>query len=114
MSTTEAEMIALIEDFKEQKAVNKLFEEASAITTGPWSIYCDNGAEIQIAHDSGYTGRVKHIEFRVLAIQDVVHCTEIEVNYCASEENRAGILAKSLLPQAHESGTARLNMAVPQ
>lgn len=36
-----------------------------------WLLRCDNQAVIHISHDTGYTGRVKHIELSILEIQNV-------------------------------------------
>lgn len=114
MSTTEAKMIAVVEAFKEQKVVHKLFEESSNIVYAPWLVYCDNQAVIQVGHDSGYTGRAKHIELRYLAIQDVLHSRNIELKYCASDDNLADIFTKALLPCAQATGAARLHLAALQ
>lgn len=45
-------------------------------------MYCSNHAMIEIAHDSGYKGRAKHIELRFLGVQDVVTHQNIDVKYC--------------------------------
>lgn len=55
LSTTEAEMIALVEAFKEHKCVHKIFEESN-IVRQTWLVYCDDRAVIQISHDTEYTG----------------------------------------------------------
>lgn len=77
-------------------------------------MYCDNQAMIQIAHDSGHTGRSKPIELRFFAIQDVVTRRDTDLKYCSSEENCADILTKSLFPQTHAKGASLLNLAAPQ
>lgn len=57
-------------------------------------MYSDNQACIQIAHDTGNSGRAKHIELRFLAIQDVVRREQIDEQYFNSEENQADIFTK--------------------
>lgn len=100
LSTTEAEMIAVVEAFKEQKAVHKLFEEMT-LCKEPWRMFCDNQACIQIAQNIGYNGRAKHIELRFLAVQDIVKRRCIDLQYCASTDNRADMLTKPLQRQQH-------------
>lgn len=69
LSSTEAEMIALVEPIKGHKYVIKPLEE-SKILKGPWSLLCDNQAPVKIARDTGYSGRARTVELRSFTIQD--------------------------------------------
>lgn len=88
MSTTEIGMIAVMEAFKEQKVIHELFE-VSKLLSVTWTIYCDDRAVINTPHTTYYFGRAKHIEPWFLPIKKVVRRREIELEQCASKENRA-------------------------
>lgn len=72
MSTTEAETIALVEAFKEQKGFHKLFKE-SGYAKEPRKVHGNNQQCMLIAQDICYSGRGEHIEQRFLAIQVFVN-----------------------------------------
>lgn len=81
ISTTEAEMIAGFEAYKEQKSVHKLFQETGH-SNGSRLLYRDIQACITILHDTGHTGRANHnIGMRFLAIRDVVKRREIALQF---------------------------------
>lgn len=73
----EAQLIANVEAYKGHKCVHKL-TEVSNIVHGSWLKYNDNQAIITISHDRGYTREAKHIELRLLAIQDIVIHDDID------------------------------------
>lgn len=75
MSTSEAGIFGLVEEYKEHRSVHKLMEEPNIVHRSS-SEYAENEAVLTISHDSSYTGRAKHIEFCFLAIQDMVHRRE--------------------------------------
>lgn len=106
-------MTAVVEAFKERKAVHKRFEETKN-AEGPRKRHCDNEACITIAHDVGYSGRAKHIEIRFFAIQDVINHREVDLVYCASAENNAEILTVAVLPQSHKDTAIRLSRSALQ
>lgn len=56
MSTTESEMIAPVEAFKEQKPVQKMFEEKKH-AEGPWKRHLYSQVWTNISHDISYSGR---------------------------------------------------------
>ena len=95
LSTTEAELVALVDAYKEQKAVYKLFKEVKLVE-GSWKLYCDNQGCIAIAKGTGYRGRAKHIDLRYFAIQEVLKNGEINLVYCPSSENFSDLMTKSL------------------
>lgn len=53
-STTKAELVALVEAFKQQKANQKMMGETNHVD-GPWTITCDNQETISIVKDTGYS-----------------------------------------------------------
>lgn len=83
--TMESEMNASVEAYKEQKAVHKLFEE-SRIVEESLNFFYGNQAVVQIAHDTGYNGRAKHIGLRLLAIQDIIARLKIDLRFCHQRE----------------------------
>lgn len=58
---TELEIIALVDANNENNFVLKLFEE-SVFTMKMKSTYSDIQAYVQIARDTGYSGRTKHTD----------------------------------------------------
>lgn len=111
ISTSEAEMIAIVETFKKHKTIHKIFE-GTGHTEKQWIENCDDQACINIAQEIGSSGRVKHIEPRFHAIQGSVQGEEIELVYCVSNENRSDTLMKSLRTQTHRHAVAQLSMKV--
>lgn len=80
-----------------------------------WLMYCRNQVFIHISHYTWYTGRVKHIELHLIALQDVVNRQSIfSWRFCTSQNNATDIMSNALLPHAHELSTGRLHMAVLQ
>lgn len=78
LSTTKAEMIALVDAYKEYKSVHELFEECT-YTGKAWTTYKDNQACIQIAHEIDYSEKAKHINLCYLAVQDLVSRGQIHL-----------------------------------
>lgn len=100
LSTTESEMIALVEGYKEFKYFKKLLFEVGS-DCDEYHIYCDNQPCITIAHKNGYNGRSKHIDLRYLAIQDFIQKKEFQLLHCSSRDMVADIFTKSLSPVLH-------------
>lgn len=56
-----------VEAFREQKYVTKLLLKSNVLK-GLGSLLCDNQAAVKIAHDTGYSGRDKHVKLRIFVI----------------------------------------------
>lgn len=102
-------MISLVESYKEQKIIQKIFEESRFVENG-WKTHCDNPVCIKLAHATGYSGRAKNIELPYLAIQGIVKRQEIQISYCPSLETLSDIMMKSLSRQEHNHSVIRLSL----
>lgn len=71
LSTTESEMIAIVDTYKELRLAQKSLSEIN-VSNKKRIIYSDNQPYIIVASKNGYSGRAKHIELRYLAIQGYV------------------------------------------
>ena len=113
LSTTESEIIAMVEGYKSLKHMKKILEELNHnnITV---TLYCDNQPSIAICKQQGYSGRAKHIELRHLAIQDYYARGEFTIKYCPSSSMRADIFTKPLLKQIHNEHVQLLQMSTSQ
>lgn len=111
MSTTEAEIVALFEANVEHECMHKLIKESN-IVHGSLLEYCNNQAVVNIAHESGYTGRAKYIDHRYHVFQDFINRLEIFLTFCASNKTAMKILTKALLLRANEIRTKNLQKAV--
>lgn len=111
LSSTEAEMIALVEAFKEQKSVIKPFEECSVVKR-PWILFFGNQAVVKVARDTGYSRRAKHIELCFFAIQDFAPRQVITLPLRPSEETCSDVITTPLLPNKHEQASIQLTSHV--
>lgn len=78
MTTTESETVALVEAYKEDKSVHKVFEDRN-IDSGPWKTLRKNQSVIHSAHDTGYSGRTKLTDLLFRGVQDFVNRHETEL-----------------------------------
>ena len=93
LSTTEDELVVLVDGYKEQRSVMKVFEETGHVCC-PLRVYCDNQAYLDIVQGTGYSGRAKHIDLRYFAIQDLHKSKAIQLLYIPSEKNYARLQDK--------------------
>lgn len=93
LSTTEAEIIAAMETMRELLWLRQLLISCEYITGIP-ILYCDSQPAIAIAHNSGYSGRTKHldVELRFLAES----AKEVCIQYIPTDQMLADALTKSL------------------
>lgn len=113
LSTTEAEMIAVTDTFKElklaKKILHEIFQQVSNCT-----ILCDNQPCITIANGNGYSGRAKHIDLKYLAVQDYVSNGEFKLEYCGTNDMKADIMTKALVKQTHHRLMSLLHLTPSQ
>lgn len=113
LSTTEAEIISMVEGFKELKFVKKLMYETYYSTITP-IIFCDNQPCISIISGNGYTGRAKHIDIRFLALQDYKRAEEFDLQYCSTNFMIADLLTKPLEQHRHYMLLRLMQLQSPQ
>lgn len=63
---------------------------------GPVVLYIDNKSAIDLAKNSVFHGRSKHINVRYHFIRECLECGEICIKHVSGEEQRADILTKAL------------------
>lgn len=106
-------MIAPVNAFKAPDSVQKLFKECG-YTGKTWTTYDDSQACIQIARDTGYRGRAKHVELFFFANQVAIRRGQIHLQYCSSQEKQADILTKPLLARVRRQKAHRLPLIALQ
>ena len=107
LSSTEAELIALVEAVKRAKYVKQLVEDLGMTVELPMTIFGDNQAALLIAK-RGVISRTKHIDIRKYYIKEEVDQGLIELKYTSTTDNLADILTKPLGRQVLERHTSTL------
>jgi len=101
LSSTEAEINALIEGLKETIWFRNFLEELGFGITKPTTIHQDNKSVIAIAINPVHHSRVKHIEIKTHFIREHLDNQDVKLVYCPSELMIADILTKALPPLVH-------------
>lgn len=97
LSTTEAEYMALSAAIQEALWLRKLAKELDPETvTKAMLIRCDNKGSIDLAKNSGYHQRTKHIDIRHNFVREHVEGGEIQLLYTPTEEMIADALTKAV------------------
>ena len=107
LSSTEAELIALVEAVKRAKYVKQLVEDLGMEVDLPVTIFGDNQAALLIAK-RGVISRMKHIDIRKYYIKEEVDQGMIKLEYTSTADNLADILTKPLGSQILEKHTSTL------
>jgi hypothetical protein len=97
-SSTEAELNALHEVWKEVKWMCMLLSEMGCRVRRPSTIYCDNQSTILIAKNDTQHERTKHIDIKKFLIRDEIKGGEIRVEWVSSSQQKADIFTKQLNP----------------
>ncbi|XP_062089358.1 secreted RxLR effector protein 161-like [Humulus lupulus] len=95
-SSTVAEYRALAQACTEVVWLQSLFTKIGIKSACPTVIWCENSRARQLASNSVFHSRTKHIEIDVHFTIDKVLDKEIEVRYIPSSEHTSHILTKSL------------------
>lgn len=82
--------------------VTNLIKELEIQVEGPTSIYCDSKAAIQIAANTVFHERTKHIEINCHFIREKIQQGLIKTVYVPSHEQLADLLTKALGRHQHE------------
>ena len=115
LSSAEAELHALVEGLKEALGSSILCETvryglpASDGDTAEWRtdssfkilIYTDSDATVHISGMQGLLRRVRHLQLRVMMLQQAVEDGRAEVQYITGRSNPADVLTKSPDKKAH-------------
>jgi hypothetical protein len=101
LSSTEAELIALVEGTKEANWFREFFKELGFKINKPTKIDQDNQSVIAIAINPIQHSRIKHMEIKNHYVRENVENGTIELLYCPTELMIADILTKPLPSSQH-------------
>ena len=95
LSTTEAELIAVVEACKELLWMKRFLKELSFVQER-YVIYCDSQSAIQLGKNSTFHSKSKHIDVRYHWIRDVLDTKLLELQKVHTDENGSDMMTKSL------------------
>lgn len=96
LSSTEAEYIALCAAGCQGIWLKQVLVDCGIKHEKPITIKCDNKACIAIAKNPVHHGRTKHIDIKYHFIRDLVSKDVVRLEYCASADQLADIMTKSV------------------
>lgn len=101
LSSTEAEINALVEGIKETIWFRDFLRELGAVAQPPTVLHQDNQSVIAIAQNPIHHARVKHFELKTHFIHENVEGSIIKLVYCPTKLMLADILTKALAAVDH-------------
>jgi hypothetical protein len=112
LSSTEAELIALVEAVRQALYMRKLYNALDIPLDEPTSIYCDNQSTIKIITKPPYAyhSRLKHMTIKEGFIYDNLKRGVVNVIYVPSNDNMADFLTKAVPAAKLRTDRAKLNM----
>ena len=96
LSSTEAEIIALVDALSYLEWIERIFKELRIVHTGPVEVFQDNQSAIHMITKEFKFKRTKHMTVRVYYARKLVEDKRIVLQYLPSEEMPADLLTKSL------------------
>jgi len=96
ISTCEAEFVAATNSVKDIIWLKRFADELGIKIEGIPQLYCDNQSSIKLIKNAEFHHRTKHIDTRHCFIRDQYNDKVFEVEYVASEDNKADIFTKAL------------------
>lgn len=95
LSSTEAELDALVNGLKRLQPIRRLLEEFHLLESEATKVMQDNKSTITIASSGeGYAGKSKHMRVRYHAIAEQIALGEIELTHCPTIKMLADLLTK--------------------
>jgi hypothetical protein len=101
LSSTEAELIALVESIKEAMWLRTFLTEVGVSFKEPTIVHQDNQSAIAIALNPIHHGRVKHVDVKTNYIRENIDNSTVKLVYCPTEMMIADILTKPLPAPQH-------------
>eukprot|EP00253_Pinus_taeda_P015456 PITA_15456 len=96
LSSAEAEYRGAVEASKEALWLRQILSEFGFEQQHPTTLWCDNQSAIQFCKDPVQHQRSKHIELHMHFIRKLIHDHVLEVQYCSTDDQVAGIFTKAL------------------
>ena len=95
LSTTEAELIAVVEACKELLWMKRFLGELGCAQER-YVLYCDSQSAIHLGKNSTFHGRSKHIDVRYHWIRDVLDSKLLELEKIHTNDNGSDMMTKAL------------------
>ena len=108
LSTAEAELLAANSGTQEGLFAQSILREVTTETL-PIEVYTDSTSGSSFVHRQGL-GRMRHIETRLLWLQQAVAERKVDVRTCSSADNLADVLTKQLPAQQLQLASRRLGL----
>jgi hypothetical protein len=98
LSSTEAELIALVQCVQEMFFVKKIIESMELKVELPMIIQCDNKGAVDLVNGHSIGGNSKHIDVRILHVRDYKDKGVIKVEWISTKDNEADMQTKNTNP----------------
>ena len=113
LSTTEAEYVSLSIATQEAVWLRRLFRDIGANVSRPMCLNEDNLGALNLAKNSSFHARTKHIDIRFHFIRSMVDNKEIKINYCSTKEMIADVLTKGLDRTSFQKFRQAMGIKIP-
>ncbi len=110
LSSTEAEINAVVEGIKEAEWMQVFLRELGFAVDEPIVADQDNQSVIAIAANPIHHSRIKHIEIKTYYIREKIENKLIQLVYCPTELMVADLLTKALPSPQHHNLSAMIGM----
>jgi hypothetical protein len=111
LSSMEAEYMAESLATRQIIRLRTLTSELGIPYSGPTKLNVDNQGAINYSNNFINHGRTKHIDIQHHFVHEKLISNEVNIQYCATEDNFADILTKALMKPKHEELVKRIGMA---
>lgn len=95
LSTSEAELYAVVEGTKEVIWIKQFLKELTLAVSTP-TLYCDNQSTISISNYNTLHDRSKHINIKHFFIRDEIQNGNMKIEWISTEDQSADIFTKAL------------------
>ena len=111
LSSMEAEYMAESLATRQIIWLRTLTAELGIPYSGPTILNVDNQGAIAYSNNAINHGRTKHIDIQHHFVREKVISHEVDIRYCATDDNLADLLTKALPRPKHDDFVKRLGMA---
>ena len=111
LSSMEAEYMAESLATRQVIWLRTLTAELGIPYSGPTILKVDNQGAIAYSYNAINHGRTKHIDIQHHFVREKIISREVDIQYCATDDNLADLLTKALPKPKHEDFVNRLGMA---
>jgi hypothetical protein len=103
LSSTEAELIAMVSCIQEMMSVKKLLESLELKVELPMVVECDNKGAVDLVNGYQVGGGTKHIDIRNYFVRELKDNGIIKVKWISTDKNEADILTKNTRDMVYDS-----------